>query len=82
MNLKFQAVQLVGKMQWFCDACLKSKLYSDPMKSKPTPHCMKCGKHHQVHIDCNGKSIVPPPIDYMQLFYSCPNELRQEVGRA
>lgn len=80
--MKFKAVKLVGKMQWFCEDCLDKNPISDPIKSRPTPHCTACGKHHPIHIGCKGETLVPPPIDYMQMFYSIRNEHMQEIGVA
>lgn len=70
--MKFAAVRLIGKMEWICEPCLKKAGTSDPIKKNSTPHCLECGKHHAVHVDCSGKDITPPPIDYMAMFYSNP----------
>jgi hypothetical protein len=77
----FEAVRMIGRGSYFCEPCLKDPSISDPVKSTNTPHCLTCGKHHPVHVDCKGKSIVPPPIDYMRLFYLGQNTMKdQEVG--
>lgn len=76
---KFIAVKLIGREAWICDSCVKKTPFSDPIKRSPTPHCTNCGKHHPIHIACNGSSLVPPPIEYLQLFYTFP---KNEIGRS
>lgn len=60
----------IGRNLYLCKPC--NELGTDPMKTRGTPHCHSCNKHHGLHVDCKGNSLVPAPIDYMQLFYSTP----------
>lgn len=74
-------VKLIGRNSYLCDACFDKLPHSDPIKSSPTPHCTDCGKHHPIHIGCNGKSLAPAQIDYIALFYQNPS-VKDSIGIA
>lgn len=43
------------------------------VRNHARPHCMECGQHHPLHLDCKGKATVIN-IPHAQLFYSFPND--------
>lgn len=64
------APALIGRHTYFCGPCNDDPKVIDPVKSTGVPHCTDCGKHHPIHLDCKGQNISPPPIDYIQMFYT------------
>ncbi len=69
MASKFQPVILIGKNSYYCEACYEG-MDSHPVKSRPTPHCLACGKHHGIAQNCDGSPVIKLDIPFMKLFYT------------
>lgn len=70
MTAQFKQVKHFGRNSYFCEEC---PFVNGGLKSTSTPHCMKCGKHHPIHKNCDGSDIMEFDVKYLQLFYSNPH---------